>query len=85
MADGDKGARAQGNPVARGTERHLHKDTKGWLKTLLGYTSRCRGRMVLAGLLSIASVFVGLVPYYATYRVIDMVATATIKKRASPN
>ena len=76
MADGDKGARAQGDPVARGTERHLHKDTKGWLKTLLGYTSRCRGRMVLAGLLSIASVFVGLVPYYATYRVIDMVATA---------
>jgi len=76
MADGDKGARAQGDPVVRGTERHLHKDTKGWLKTLLGYASHCRGRMVLAGVLSIASVFAGLVPYYATYRIIDMVATA---------
>ena len=71
-----EGARTQGDAAGRGTERHLHKDTKGWLKTLLGYTSRCRGRMALAGLLSIASVFAGLVPYYATYRIIDMAATA---------
>ena len=76
MTDGVEGARTQGDAAKRGTERHLHKDTKGWLKTLLGYTSHCRGRMALAGLLSIASVFAGLVPYYATYRIIDMVATA---------
>ena len=76
MTDGVEGARTQGDAAGRGTGRHLQGATRGWLKTLLGYTSRCRGRMALAGLLSIASVFAGLVPYYATYRIIDMAATA---------
>ena len=53
---------------------HSRKNTKGWLKTLLSYTSRCRGRMALAELFSLASVFAGLVPYYAIYRTIDVVA-----------
>jgi len=52
------------------------KDTRGWLKTLLSFASRCRGRMVVAELFSILSVFSGLVPYYGAYRIIDAVATA---------
>lgn len=55
---------------------HAQKNTKGWLKTLLRYASRCRGRMILAEALSILSVFCGLVPYYAIYRIIDEIAMA---------
>ncbi len=51
------------------------KDTKGWLKTLLSFASRCRGRMAVAEVLSILSVFSGLVPFYGAYRIIDAVAT----------
>ena len=52
------------------------KDTKGWLKTLLQFASHCRGRMAIAELFSVLSVFSGLVPYYGVYRIIDAVASA---------
>lgn len=66
---GEKGGLG-GNP--RSVD-HTHKDTSGWLKTLLSYVSRCRGRMVVAEIASIASVFSGLIPFYAVYRIIDLV------------
>ncbi len=49
------------------------KDTKGWLKTLFSFASRCRGRMAITELFSILSVFAGLIPYYGAYRIIDEV------------
>lgn len=54
-----------------------HRDTRGWLGILLGYASKCRGRMILAEVLSVASVFLGLVPFYAVYRIIEVVAVTT--------
>ena len=57
-------------------EARQKKETKGWLKTLLSFASRCRGRMAIAELFSVLSVFSGLVPYYGAYRIIDAVATS---------
>lgn len=42
---------------------------RSWLGTLLGYAGRCRGKMVLSLLVSIASVGVGFVPFYAVFRI----------------
>ena len=52
------------------------KDTRGWLNTLLSFASRCRGRMAVAELFSVLSVFSGLVPYYGAYRIIEAVAAS---------
>lgn len=51
---------------------HARKDTRGWVRTLLGYAGRCRGKMLASLLCSLASVGAGLVPYYATYRVLEL-------------
>ena len=68
-------ADTQAEPSAQEYVRQK-KDTKGWLKTLLQFASHCRGRMVIAELFSVLSVFSGLVPYYGVYRIIDAVASA---------
>ncbi|SEP01066.1 ABC transporter ATP-binding protein [Denitrobacterium detoxificans] len=47
------------------------RNTRGWFKTLMSFAGRCRGRMILAEILSIISVFSGLVPFYSIYRIID--------------
>lgn len=65
----------QPNPAAQ-EEARQKKDTKGWLKILLQFASRCRGRMAVAELFSVLSVFSGLVPYYGIYRIIEAVASA---------
>lgn len=49
------------------------RDTRGWVSTLLSYAGRCRGKMAASVLLSLLSVGAGLVPYYAIYRVLDVV------------
>lgn len=49
----------------------------GWLATLLSYAGKCRGRMAFAGLTSVISVFLGLVPFYAVFRIIEAVATTS--------
>jgi len=69
----DQKGQTGGNP--RSVD-HTHKDTSGWLKTLLSYVSRCRGRMIVAEAASVISVFSGLVPFYAVYRIIDLVVVS---------
>lgn len=49
------------------------KDTRGWFSTLLRFAARCKGRMAIAELMSIASVLLRLVPFYAIYRIIEAV------------
>ena len=44
-----------------------------WLAVLLSYAGRCRGKMAVSLLCSVASVAAGLVPFYAVYRIIDEV------------
>ena len=71
----DQKGQTGGNP--RSVD-HTHKDTSGWLKTLLSYVSRCRGRMIVAEAASVISVFSGLVPFYAVYRIIDLVVVSVV-------
>lgn len=52
------------------------KDTSGWLSTLLHFAARCKGRMAIAELMSIISVLLQLVPFYAIYRIIEAVIAA---------
>lgn len=57
--DGGVGASAKGQP-------------RKWLAVLLGYASRCRGKMVVSFLLSLMSVAAGLVPFLCVYKVLQL-------------
>ena len=72
----DKGRQRGTEPARDGapaTGASPRKDTRGWVGVLLSYAGRCRGKMIVSELCSIASVASGLVPFYALYRVIDLV------------
>ncbi|MGR1083211.1 ABC transporter ATP-binding protein [Olegusella massiliensis] len=45
---------------------------RSWVSTLFSYASRCKGKMALSVIASIASVAAGFVPFYAVYRLMEM-------------
>lgn len=54
-----------------GTGRHRCEGGRSWLGTLLSYSGRCKGKMALSLVASIASVGTGFVPFYAVFRIVE--------------
>lgn len=54
-----------------GTGRHRGEGGRSWLGTLLSYSGRCKGKMALSLVASIASVGTGFVPFYAVFRIVE--------------
>ncbi len=51
---------------------------RSWVSTLFSYASRCKGKMVLSVIASIASVAAGFVPFYAVYRLMEMAIVGSL-------
>lgn len=64
----DSSARAEDAGVGASAKERPRK----WLAVLLGYASRCRGKMVVSFLLSLMSVAAGLVPFLCVYKVLQL-------------
>lgn len=51
---------------------------RSWISTLFSYASRCKGKMALSVIASIASVAAGFVPFYAVYRLMEMAIVGSL-------
>lgn len=56
---------------------------RSWIGTLFGYARRCRGKMALSFIASVASVGVGFVPFYCVYRLMAMAIDGTLSWEGS--
>ena len=51
---------------------------RSWVSTLFSYASRCKGRMALSVIASVASVAAGFVPFYAVYSLMEMAIVGSL-------
>lgn len=65
------GRNSAGESVTETAAQSEAKEVRSWFKILLSYAARCKGKMVLSLVCSLASVVGGFVPFYCVYRILQ--------------
>ena len=76
----DRSVRAKAATVgsdANAAAKRARPESRPWLFVLLSYAGRCRGKMAASLAASVVSVAMGFVPFYAVYRIMEIVMGAS--------